>query len=121
MRNDIHAPDVVDLLRRAQSFASTVSIFEGKDPDYLHLLKLEASSLRDAIHAVCEKLEKGPRNLLHDGDCSIWTGCEICDCGALREFMRSGAGTDDEVANELWAKQECAIDKLVHPDRYVQS
>ena len=55
--NKVSKQELLDVLSRAQSFASTISIYNGKDPDELNLYRLEATSLRDLIHFVRERLE----------------------------------------------------------------
>lgn len=49
--------------------------------------------------------------LQHDGDCSIWIPSDICDCGALRRYIRDGNATMDDPAQEAFVKHEAAIDR----------
>ncbi len=58
------------------------------------------------------------RSIRHDGDCSCyevhntdgaWHECEICDCGALRDKIRSGVFDGNDPLWSAWAAHLCAI------------
>ena len=53
--------------------------------------------------------------LQHAGDCSIYKAdCEICDCGALRQFV-SGSNTPSDAIWEQWAKHQAALARSTIP------
>jgi hypothetical protein len=57
MKNiNVGKEELIDLLGRAQQFASNISIYSGKDLDELSLYQLEAASLRDKIYKYISKL-----------------------------------------------------------------
>jgi len=61
---------------------------------------------KDALHSI-----------RHDGDCSCYglengNDCEICDCGALRDYIRSGNTQDgNDPLWEAWAAHLCTISR----------
>lgn len=50
-----------------------------------------------------------PATIEHAGDCSIYkVDCDICDCGALRQFVGCSKNTPDSIWIQ-WAKHQAAI------------
>jgi len=62
MEVTVDRKELVDLLQRAQQFASTISIYSGRDLVELSLYRLEAESLRDKIHEYVEIYLTYPKN-----------------------------------------------------------
>ena len=53
------------------------------------------------------------RLVRHDGDCSCYKpDCEICDCGKLRDAIRTQKVGRDEIWT-VWLKHLCAIERSV--------